>query len=293
MKTDSKQKIAFWGTPQFAVTILGELEKKGITPSLVVTTPDTPQGRKLTVTPSPVKVWALEHNILVLNPHRLNDPQFLETLKSESWGLFIVAAYGKIIPSNVLAIPKYGSLNVHPSLLPKLRGPSPIETAIIEDMKDTGVSIMLLDEEMDHGPILASWKLPLAHEKWWPPKASALEAVLAHEGGKLLAETIKPWCEGKLKALPQEHPQATYTKKITKKDGLLDLNDDPYKNYRKIRAFDTWPRAYFFVTRNGKKVRVVVSDALYSKDQLLITKVVPEGKREMTYEDFLRGSNDL
>ncbi|MBI2120041.1 MAG: methionyl-tRNA formyltransferase [Parcubacteria group bacterium] len=275
-------KFAFFGTPQFAVGVLGELEKHGFLPSLVVTAPDKPRGRKLVITPPEVKVWSQKRNIPVLQQGKLDISKF--KIQNSKFDVFVVVAYGKILPKAILALPKYGVLNVHPSLLPRLRGASPIQSAILGEDK-TGVTIMLLDEEMDHGPIVAQKEYAFDE---LPPKASVLEKDLAKLGGEMLAETLPKYVAGETKPTPQDHHAATYTKKIQKEDGLLDLSDDPIKNIRKIKAFDVWPRAYFFHEASGKKIRVIVTDAKLHNGKLLITKVLPEGKTEMMYEEFLR-----
>ncbi|MCR4330385.1 MAG: methionyl-tRNA formyltransferase [Patescibacteria group bacterium] len=279
----SSLKMVFFGTPLLAVWVLEELEKGGILPSLVVTAPDKPAGRKLLFTPSPVKVWAQERGIRILEPEKLDD-DFISALKTETYDLFIVAAYGKLIPQEVLDIPKHGVLNVHPSLLPQFRGASPIVTAILSGEKETGTSIMLLDRQMDHGPIVAQEHVDISDV----PKASKLGERLARLGGVMLVNLIPKWVLGNLKPREQDHTRATYCGKIAKEDGLINLSDDPEKNYRKIRAFDEWPRAYFFSERKGKKIRVVIKDARLEDGKLVITKVLPEGKREMDYIDFQR-----
>jgi len=291
--SEKHPRIAFWGTPRFAVCILDELEKAGFVPELVITAPDRPAGRNLTITPPPVKLWAKERGIAVLQPEKLTE-EVLRTLASQKrFDLFIVAAYGLIIPEKFLSLPRHGVLNVHPSLLPKLRGPSPVQTAILTE-NETGVSIMLLDAEMDHGPVIAqkkvvSWKG--APEKI--PKASDLEQLLAHEGGRLLAECIPGWIAGTVTAREQDHARATYTKKIAKRDGLLDMHGDPEEAFRKIRSFDRWPRAHFFAEKNGKKMRVIVTDAAYAGNKLVITKVLPEGGKETDYAVFLKNNPDI
>jgi len=298
-------RFAFFGTPRFAQIVLDELGQKGFVPTLVITAPDKPKGRKLIVTPSEVKMWAQKRSIPVLTPEKLRDESFLTELKGADCDLFIVAAYGKIIPKTVLEMPRSGVLNVHPSLLPKFRGPSPIESAILSDETSTGVTIIALDAEMDHGHIVAQRTIhdgnvqggTLGNDSsrfhlvrsYWPPKGSELTKDLAHLGGALLAEIIPEWLRAPT-SHPQDHSRATFTKKITKEDGLIDLADDPLANYKKIRAYDEWPGAYFFVERNGKRMRVRVTEANYQSGALVITRVVPEGKREMSYEDFLRGT---
>lgn len=279
-------RFVFFGTPKFAEIILDELEVKGHIPTLIVTAPDKPKGRKLLLTPSEVKVWGNSRGVPVITPASLKGGDALEVLTAHQYDLFIVAAYGKIIPQNILDIPTHGVLNVHPSLLPKYRGSSPIESAILSGDTGTGVSIMELDAEMDHGPIVAQEEYS---GDVWPPKGTELTDSLAHMGGALLAECIPDWIT-RHHSTPQAHDKATYTKKITKEDGLINLSDDPLVNYRKIRAYDEWPGAYFFIKRNDKQIRVKISEAELTEHNLTITRVVPEGKREMSYTDFLRGT---
>lgn len=286
MSKNSDLKVAYFGTPQFAVSILDELKKAGIIPALVVTAPDKPQGRGLTLTPPPVKVWADQEGIDVMQPNTLKDDQVKEMFENTEWDVFVVAAYGKILPSWVLDLPRKGVLNVHPSLLPRFRGPSPIESAILEDEKETGVSIMLLDEEVDHGPVLAQASIEIEE---WPLRARDLEKVLAEEGGKLLAEALPLWVKGEIDAEEQNHELATFTKKIEKKDGELNLKEDPYQNFLKIQAYDEWPGTFFFQKNGNKEIRVKITDAYFEDGELTITKVIPEGKKEMAYQDFLKG----
>lgn len=283
-------KIAFFGTPQFSVWVLEELQSVGIVPALVIAAPDKPRGRGLKLTPPPAKVWAEERNIDILQPEKIDDA-FIDELANTGWDLFLVASYGKILPKRLIELPQYGSLNVHPSLLPKLRGASPIQSAILTDAKDAvGVSIMVMDEKMDHGPIVAQASIGL---EAWPLRFSILEELLAHEGGKLLAEVIPQWVSGEITPEKQDHSAATFSKKITKEDGEISLDGDPYQNFLKIRALEGWPGTYFFLpppVGRDKDIRVKIVDAQYNNEQLTITRVIPEGKREMNYEDFLRAS---
>ena len=286
----SNIKIAFWGTSKISVIVLDEMAREGTFPSLIITTPSKPKGRGLELAQSEVKIWADTHNIPTLEPAEIKSEEFLKTLGTE-WDLFIIASYGKIVPRTILDLPKHGTLNVHPSLLPKLRGASPIQSAILEDAPvgephETGVTIMLIDEEVDHGPIVAQEKITIQN---WPPKGSELEEALGILGGKLLVKTIPLWIAGAIIPMEQNHNEATYTKKITKESGHINLADDPVRMYRKIRAFDIWPRSYFTTERNGREIRVVVTDANITDGKLIIDRVIPEGKKEMTYEDFLRG----
>lgn len=294
MKKDLR--IAFFGTPQFAVSILEELAKAHIHPAVIVTMPDSPQGRGMILTPPKTKVWAEAHDISVLQPTTLrltgNDAD-RDVLYNSEWDLFIVASYGKILPQELLDIPRHGTLNVHPSLLPLYRGASPIRSAILEDNPDAvGVSIMLLDSGMDSGPILAQGRVGLERESGdWPPHAEMLEELLAHEGGELLAEVIPLWLAGTITPEPQDHTRATFSQKIQKEMGRLDLKGDPYQNFLKIRALEGWPGTFFFIEKNGKQLRIKITDAVYKDGALTILSVIPEGKKEMLYEDFLKNNS--
>ena len=285
---ESFPRIAFFGSPDIAVWVLEELVQANIIPALIVTNPDTPQGRKMLMAPTPVAQWADAHHIETFKPTSLRNDETMTTLETAKCELFIVAAYGKIIPERILDIPAHKTLNMHPSLLPKLRGASPIRSAILEDMNPTGVTIMELTAGMDEGPILAQEEVQIT-PKDWPLRGTQLDRLLAQKGGALLAELLPRWVRGELTPVEQDHTKATYSKKITKEMGELILADDPYTNLLKIRAFDGWPGTYFFVTKNDVKVRVKIVDAeLHTDGSLHITRVIPEGKKEMSYEDFLR-----
>lgn len=282
-------KYVYFGTPQFAVTILEELSAAGFTPSLIVTAPDKPAGRKLLLTPSAAKTWGLVHDIPVITPEKLREGSVIEVLTQAAADVFIVAAYGKIIPQSILDIPEHGTVNVHPSLLPLLRGPSPIESAIVTGLTETGVSIMQLDAEMDHGPIIAQEKYKTSWERSDPPKGSVLENALAHQGGKLLTDLLPGWIAGERKAVPQNHDAATFCAKITKEDGRVDIAGDPITTLAKIRAYDAWPGTFFFVKHGDRDLRVRITEAHIDEGKLIIDRVIPEGKKEMSYPDFLRG----
>lgn len=289
--TDSQSfSFAFFGTSHISVIVLEEMLRAGFIPTLIVTAPPKQKGRGLSLAPSEVKIWADAHQIPTLEPEKLNDECY-EHLLAGNYQLFIIASYGKIIPKRILDMPRFGTLNVHPSLLPKLRGASPLQGSILEDVPvgstyETGVTIMQIDEEVDHGPIVAQEKISIPN---WPPKGSELEETLGVLGGKLLVATIPPWIAGTITPREQEHHKATYTKKVTKESGHIDLADDPERMYRKIRAYDVWPRSYFTTTRNGREIRVVVTDAKIEDGKLVPLRVIPEGKKEMNYKDFLRG----
>ena len=275
-------KFVFFGTSRFSVIILDELKSRGLLPSLIVTTEDKPKGRKLVLTPPEVKIWAEQNKIPYIQPKKLDNEVYLK-LSTFNFQLFIVASYGKIIPEKILQIPKYKTLNVHPSLLPKLRGASPLQSAILGE-KETGVSIMRLDKEMDHGPIVFQQKIAIMG---WPPYESDLESILGQSGGKILANILPKWVNGEIEEIEQDHSKATFCKKIQKTDGLLNLNDSAEINLRKIKAYHIWPTAYFF-DESGK--RIIVKKAHIEKDELLIERVIPEGKKEMEFKDYLNGN---
>jgi len=274
----------FFGNSRFSVFILEELFQAGFKPYKIVTTPDKPEGRKLILTPTPVKIWAQKNGIQTYEPERL-DAAFTDVLNKEAADLFIVASYGKIIPEAILDMPKHETLNVHPSLLPLYRGPSPLPTSILDDAKETGVTIMRIDKEVDHGPILAQKKITIT--EW--PTYEAFEEMMAREGGKLLAETIPGWGAGKIKEQEQDHSRATFTKKVKKEDGLIDLSGDQYSIFRKIQAYHEWPQAYFLHKTASKEIRVKVTRASFLGGKLNIERVIPEGGKEMDYKDFLHG----
>ena len=287
----SNIKFVFFGTSLFSVTVLETLKEHGLIPSLIVTTPDKPKGRKLVITPPPAKIWAQENNIACIQPESLKIYQkagirkeLIEKLREQEADVFIVASYGKIIPEHIFNIPKAATLNIHPSLLPKLRGATPIEGAILHEEK-TGVSIMQIDAEMDHGPIVAQKEVEISSSEW-PLRSDTLEKILAKIGTELLIYVLPDWIAGSVVAHAQDHSKATFTKKIIKEDGLLDLNADPEKNWRKIQAYHGWPGTFFFVEKNGERTRVKITDAKFTDGKLEILKVIPENKKEINFSDF-------
>jgi methionyl-tRNA formyltransferase len=285
-----KVKILFFGTSRFSVIVLDELANSGFLPDLIVTVPDKPKGRKLVLTPPEAKTWADKHKVPVIQPESLKNFDLKEIENFGPFHVGIVASYGKIIPQNILDIPKFKTLNVHPSLLPKLRGASPIQSSILTE-DQTGVTIIQLDALMDHGPIVAQENL-LSWEKIDPPYASHLEEKLGKAGGELLAHILPDWIEGKIVACEQDHERATLSRKITKEDALINFSDSPEINLRKIRAFHEWPKAYYIKKVDGKDLRIIITKAKIEnnpdqnseqKEILVIEKIIPEGKKEMNY----------
>jgi methionyl-tRNA formyltransferase len=281
----NKIKIAFFGTPDFVTHVLDALARAELMPTVIVTRADKPAGRGLELRQSPVKIWGEGYGIPVLQPEVL-DADFVSSLKAETGNLtpdlFIVAGYGKIIPQEILDIPKHGTLNVHPSLLPKYRGPSPIEQQILDDARTVGVSVILLDEETDHGPIVAQNTVV---PETWPMMRENLENLLWTKGGELLADAIPKLIDRTLEPKEQNHVAATFTPKLTKEDGQLDLSDDPYKNYLKYCAYQGWPGTFFYAERGGMKIRVKIVRAEFAKGEFRPLRVIPEGKKEMDYVD--------
>ncbi len=267
----------FWGTPDVAKETLELLKKNGFMPSFIVTSPDKKQGRKMIITPSPVKVWAKENNIPYIQPEKPTKKEIEITLKSLSIDFFLVVAYGKIIPKEILDIPKLGSINVHYSLLPKYRGASPVESAILNGNTETGVTIQKMVYKMDAGDILAQEKTNILPNE----KAPELRKRLIKLGGELLVKILPDFIENKITPIVQDESRVTNCKKIKKEDGRIDLNDNAVKNYNKFRAYANWPRTFFF--KNDK--RIIITKAKLKDDQFVIEKVIPEGKKETNYND--------
>jgi methionyl-tRNA formyltransferase len=284
-------RYAFFGTGPLAESVLAALYNAGYEPSLVVTKPDAPQGRHMQITPPHIKTWAEMKHISTFQPESLKDLPNDSPLHTEEYDLFIVASYGKIIPHELLDLPKKGVLNVHPSLLPHYRGPSPIESALLDGIMTTGVSIMKLDSGMDTGPILVQSAFII------DPSATAgmLEVECGQLGGELLVQSLPHYMDGTLVPKEQEG-EASVCKKITKELGEITLATNGAEVQRKFRALTPWPSVYFFHDHKGKSIRVKVtgvdllvtgSETLVAKD--IITKVIPEGKHEISFEEFAKG----
>lgn len=301
------KKIVFFGTSKFAIPALEALIGAGYEVAAVVTQPDRPAGRKQEPLPSPVKQVALKLGLKVVQPQNL-DSKF----QVRDSDLFIVASYGEIIPKTILDLPKFGVLNIHPSLLPKHRGPSPIQAAILSGDRETGVSIIKLDEEMDHGPILAKSKFQITDSKI---EFKNLHDQLAKLGTDLLIETLPKCLAGKLQPIPQDHAKATFTKIITKSDGRIDWKKPAKEIDRMVRAYHLWPVAWTML--DGRRLKIYSSTSLpltngaaaqmageveTSTDKLFVStgggflEIVSlqlEGGKRLTAADFLRGHPNL
>lgn len=217
-------------------------------------------------------------------PVAINDFKKIKKLKPD---LVVVASYGKIFPKEILKIPQYGCLNVHASLLPKYRGPSPVQTAILNGDKETGVTIFLMDEKIDQGPILAQREWEIANSKI---NYRELLKKLANLGAKLLVETLPKWIAGKIKPNPQDDLRASYTKLLKREDGKIDWTKPAQEIERQVRAFHPWPGAFTF--HKGKRIKILEAD-ISKNNKLVIKKLQPEGKKPMTAEEFKRGHRDF
>jgi len=265
-----KGSFVYFGTPEFSTFVLDGLATVGLVPTLVVTTPDKPAGRGLAPTASPVKRWAVAHGIPLLQPE-IFDEATIVALREINCDTAIVAAYGKILPASVLTLFPHCAYNVHPSLLPRYRGTSPVESQILADEPHVGVSVILMDEQMDHGPIVAQEEMP---QPDWPVARSVLNGRLWSAGGRLLARVL---VDGAPEPRVQDHTQATFTKKIHKEDGELDLASSDRKNYLKYLAYEGWPSTYFF--KDGTRYKI--TKASFQNGRFVVERVIPEGKREV------------
>lgn len=285
-----KPNIALFGGEPLGVPALNKLKEAGIIPDLVVCSPDRPAGRGMKLVSPAVKIWAEENNIKTYQPTSLKDDSVKEALSSTEWDLFIVVAYNHILPSWLLNTPKKGCLNLHPSLLPALRGPSPIRTAILQnEPENIGVTVMLLDEKMDTGGIIEQ---EVHIPKTWPMSGPELDAILADMGGELLAEVVPVWLNDEVSPQEQNHDEATYTNKFLKGENELSIN--PFNLPSDEEAFNTLCKIYawqgigdtFFI-HTGKRIKVKAAD-LTADGSLNIISVVPEGKKEMSFDSFLQ-----
>ena len=302
------EKLIFMGTPGFAAPVLkaliGQYEIVA-----VVTQPDrrAKRGRKLEA--SPVKVVALAHDLAVLQPPSLRQPDALAELRALAPDVIVVAAFGQILRAEVLAIPPRGCLNVHASLLPLYRGAAPVAAAILSGEEETGVTIMLMDEGMDTGPILSQAACPISPQD----TRGSLSARLAQLGADLLMDTLPRWLAGEIVPQLQDHSQATYSKIIAKQDGLIDWSQSAVEIWRRSRAYHPWPGAYTYW--RGKLLKVLKAEALpqwsgegepglvmtlheglavaTGQGALLLGEVQLAGKRALSARDFVRGQRDF
>jgi methionyl-tRNA formyltransferase len=308
--------IVLFGTSEFAVPVLEKLVQVGFRLALVVTTPDAPAGRKKVMTPPPVKVKALELGLKVYQPTNLRAVEAIEAIEAVKPDVGVVAAYGKIIPKAVIDLFSKGILNVHPSLLPSWRGPTPIQAAILAGDEKTGVTIMLIDEEMDHGPIVENREWRIENRETY----ATLYEKLAKLGADLLVETLPRWLAGELSPILQDHSKATYSKIFTREDAKIDWSKSAAEIDRMVRALNPEPgTGTQWQMANGKwqilkilrvgPIPYTLSPipsapgtvfehekrlAVRCKDGAVVLDIVqPEGKKPMSGADFLRGHREI
>ena len=259
MRTEATIRVLFMGTPDFAVPSLRALTQQanaGLAVAGVVTRPDKPVGRKQQVVFSPVKQFALEHDIPVYQPGPLRRPEALTLLRDLAPDLIVVAAFGQILPPEVLTLPLHGCLNVHASLLPRWRGASPINASILAGDAETGATIMLMDAGLDTGPALARRATPIGADE----TAGELSDRLALLGAELLVETVPRWLAGVITLEPQDESQATMTRLLQKSDGRLDWQRPADELANQVRAYTPWPGAY--TTWEGRTLKVLRARAI-------------------------------
>lgn len=274
----NKPRFVFFGSPHYAEIVLAKLIEKGYKPELVVCNPDRPAGRKRIITPPETKVLAERHGIEVLQPEKINSP-INWAINWQDIDFSVVAAYGQIIPLEVIELPRLGTLGLHPSWLPKYRGPSPIKSVILNGERWTAATIYQMDEGMDSGPTL--WGKPIEIKEG--ESAKELGERLWKEEAEGLVSILPAFLAEKLEERPQNHELATYTKMFETKDGEVDMEKDaPIEIYRKILALAEEPGVYTlnFPSREGKRVKLL--EAKYRNSEVIVKKIKPEGKREIT-----------
>jgi methionyl-tRNA formyltransferase len=309
MKTELR--VLFMGTPEFAVPPLEKLAQEGYTVAGVYTQPDRPSGRGRSLLESPVKTAALRMGLPVVQPASLKESEAVEKLAGIKPDVVVVVAFGQILPQAVLDIPRYGCLNVHPSLLPRYRGASPVAAAILAGDEETGVTFMLLDSGLDTGPILAQEKMAISpHDT-----TGSLSARLSHMAAEMLPGVLGRWTAGEITPQPQREAGATYSGAIKKEDGELDWRLPADDIWRRVRAYQPWPGA--FTTWGGRRLEIKEAVALPAQGEhkpgqvvaleregaafgvstgegtLRVIKVQLQGKQAMPAVDFLRGQRQF
>ncbi|MCX6753915.1 MAG: methionyl-tRNA formyltransferase [Candidatus Nomurabacteria bacterium] len=268
-------KFIFFGTPDVASKTLDILKEKGYIPKLIVTSPDKPSGRGLEMHEAPVSLWAKENNIECLKPEKIT-PEFINEIKPENYELSIVVAYGKILPEEIINKPKLGTINIHYSLLPKYRGASPLEAALLNGDKETGVSIQQMEYKLDSGGILREEELIIDIND----SKDKVRKTLIELGANILCEILPQIQNREIIPKAQDENLATFCKKIKKEDGEIDRSGSAQENWNKYRAFYGWPGIFFF--QNGKRIKI--TEAIYENGSFIIKKVIPEGKKETIWK---------
>lgn len=297
-------QIVFMGSPDFAVPALRALAAQ-YTLAGVVTQPDRPAGRGMTLTPPPVKAAALELGIPVIQPEKLRQPEAFAQLQAWNPDLIVVAAFGQLLRPNVLDLPKYGCVNIHASLLPRWRGAAPIQAALLAGDAEAGVTIMKMDPGLDTGPMLSQRAIPIEKDE----TGGSLFEKLSQLGGELLVETLPDYISGKLTPVPQPEAGVTLVGMVKKEDGLLDFSRPAVELERRIRAFSPWPGTYLPWNNASLKIhrahlkpgraepwQYAVIDGLpavgTADGWIVFDELQPAGKSKMPGKDFLMGGRN-
>ncbi|NSL51232.1 methionyl-tRNA formyltransferase [Calidifontibacillus erzurumensis] len=301
-------RVVFMGTPDFSVPILKRLIEDGYEIVGVVTQPDRPKGRKKEITPPPVKIEALKHGIPVIQPNKIRDPEQLKEVLMLKPDLVVTAAFGQILPKELLDAPKFGCINVHASLLPELRGGAPIHYAILQGKKKTGITIMYMAEKLDAGDILTQVEVTIDERD----HVGSLHDKLSEAGAKLLSETIPLLIKGEITPIKQNDEEATYAPNIQREQEKINWNKNGEEIYNQIRGLNPWPVAFTF-DNNGSLLKIwwgekvpnsqtakpgtilrVDEDGIVvatgNSTAIKITELQPSGKKRMTAKEYLRGA---
>lgn len=296
-------RILFMGTPEFAEVSLKALVEDNRDVVCVITQPDKPKGRGYEMAMPEVKVYAMEKNIPVYQPDTLKDEAILPLLEEYQPDVIIVVAYGKILPEYVLNFPKYGCINIHGSLLPKYRGAAPIQRAVIDGERVSGVTSMYMEKGLDTGDMLIKRELPIGRET----TAGEYHDALAILGGEVLLETLDALSEGALTPEKQDDSLSTYASQLSKAEGEINWNNTSTEIYNKVRGLNPWPKAFSFIggkrfvvdfvyksEQGGKAGEVLSADkdgilVACGEGSVLIKEIKVEGKKKMSAEDYLRG----
>ena len=296
-------RILFMGTPEFAQTSLEALLKDNRDVVCVITQPDKPKGRGYEMAMPEVKICALEHNIPVYQPETLKNDAILPILEEYAPDVIVVVAYGKILPEYILNYPQYGCINIHGSLLPEYRGAAPIQRAVIDGKKVSGVTSMYMEKGLDTGDMLIKRELPISEET----TAGEYHDALALLGGEVLLETLNGLAKGILTPEKQDDSLSTYASQLSKAEGEIDWNNTNEQIYNKVRGLNPWPKAFSFIDgkrfvvnfvyksdENGEAGTVLRADengikVACKKGSVIIKEIKVEGKKMMSAEDYLRG----
>ncbi|TLS37317.1 methionyl-tRNA formyltransferase [Pseudalkalibacillus caeni] len=304
---NSALSIVFMGTPDFAVPVLNRLIKDGFHIAGVVTQPDRPKGRKRVLTPPPVKVAAEDHNIPILQPEKVKQPEEYQKILALKPDLIVTAAFGQILPKALLDFPEYGCINVHASLLPEFRGGAPIHYSILKGKKETGVTIMYMVEKLDAGDIISQVKVPIEEED----HVGTLHDKLSVAGAELLSETIPKLIDGEVSPQKQNEDEVTFSPNIKREEEEINWSESGESIYNQIRGLHPWPVAY--TSLDGKTLKVWWGEKVLLKSAssvpgtvtgveengvivstgndtaIKITELQPSGKKRMSAEQFLKG----